>query len=157
MCMGLAVLTPLPETPERAQQELDFQTTLSVALIATQGWGAPDVEKAQARARELCQQMEETPQRFAVLWGLCGFYVTRGALPTARVLGDQLLELAQRLHDPALLPPTYFMVGGTLPFLGELTAARTYLEQGIGLYDPQRHQAYAVIHGVDPGVVRLCH
>jgi TOMM system kinase/cyclase fusion protein len=154
---GLAVLTTLPETPGRAQQELDFQTTLSVALIATKGWGAPDVEKAQARAHELCQQMEETPQLFAVLWGLCGFYVTRGALPTARALEDQLLELVQRLHDPVLLPPTYFMVGGTLLFLGELTAARTCLEQGIALYDPQRHHAYAVMSGVDPGVVCLCH
>ena len=154
---GLAVLSTLREIPDRAQQELDLQTMLSVALIATKGWGAPEVETAQARARELCQQIEETPQRFAVLWGLCGFYVTRGALHTARALGDQLLELAQRLHDPALLPPTYFMVGGIWLFLGELTAARTYLEQGIGLYDPQRHHAYVVMHGVDPGVVCLCH
>jgi predicted ATPase len=154
---GLEVLTVLPETPERARQELDVQTMLSIALIAAKGWGAPEVEKAQARARELCQQMEETPQRFAVLWGLCGFYVTRGALQTARVLGEQLMDLAQRLHDPALLPPTYFMVGGIFLFLGELTAARTCLEQGIVLYDLQRHQAYAVMHGVDPGVVCLCH
>ena len=74
------MLTALPETPERAQQELDVQMTLSVALITTKGWGAPEVETVQARA--LCQQIGETPRRFAVLWGLCGFYATRGALQT---------------------------------------------------------------------------
>src|SRR5262249_5444823 len=55
LTQGLAVLTTLPETLERTQQELDLQTTLSIALIATKGWGAPEVEKAQARAHELCQ------------------------------------------------------------------------------------------------------
>jgi predicted ATPase/DNA-binding winged helix-turn-helix (wHTH) protein len=157
LTMGLEVLATLPETPEHAQKELAVQTTLSVALIATKGWGASEVEKAQARARELSQQMEETPQRFAVLWGLCGFYATRGALPTARVLADQLIELAQRLHDPAFLCPATYMMGGICLFLGELTVARTCLEQGMALYEPQRHHAYAVMHGVDLGVVCLCH
>jgi adenylate cyclase len=50
-----------------------------------------------------------------------------------------------------------YMVGGICLFLGELTAARTCLEQGMALYEPQRHQAYAVLHGVDLGVVCLCH
>ena len=154
---GLEMLTAFPETPERAQQELDVQTTLSVALIATKGWGTPEVETVQARAWALCQQIGETPQRFAVLWGLCGFYATRGALQTARALAEQLFELAQRLHDPALLCPATYMVGGICLFLGELTAARTYLEQGMALYESQRHQAYAVMHGVDLGVVCLCH
>jgi predicted ATPase len=101
--------------------------------------------------------MEETPQRFAVLWGLCGFYATRGALQTARTLADQLFELAQRLHDPALFCPATYMVGGICLSLGELTAARTCLEQGMALYEPQQHQVYAVMHGVDLGVVCLCH
>jgi len=102
----------------------------------------------QARARALCQQIGKTPQRFTVLWGLCGFYATRGALQTARVLAEQLFELAQRLHNPALLCPATYMMGGICLFLGELTTARTYLEQGMVLYEPQRHQAYAVMHGV---------
>jgi class 3 adenylate cyclase/predicted ATPase len=154
---GLALLTTLPETPARAQQELVFQTTLSIALVATKGWGAPEVEKAQARARELCQQMQETPQLFAVLYGQFGFYITRGVLPPARAFADQLLELAQRLDDPALLCPANLGVGVICLFLGELTVARTYLEQGIGLYDAQRHQDYVRMYGVDPGVLCLCH
>ena len=43
-------------------------------------------------------------------------------------------------------------MGGIFLFPGELPAARTSLEQAIVLYDAQRHHAYAVMHGVDPGV-----
>ena len=61
---GLEVLKTLPDTPERAQQELDLQTALGPALMAPRGLAAPEVEYAYARARELCQQVGETPQLF---------------------------------------------------------------------------------------------
>jgi predicted ATPase len=40
--------------PERIQQELLLQTTLGPALMNTQGFAAPEVEHAYARARALC-------------------------------------------------------------------------------------------------------
>jgi class 3 adenylate cyclase len=61
---GLEVLATLPDTPERAQQELVVQTTLGPALIATKGYAAPEVLQAYARARELCQQVGDTPGSF---------------------------------------------------------------------------------------------
>ena len=67
---GLELLKTLPDTPERAQQELTLQIALGVPLMATKGYAAPEVEQAYARARELCQQVGETPQLFPVLWGL---------------------------------------------------------------------------------------
>jgi predicted ATPase len=97
---GLELLTTLPDTPERAQQELTLQVTLGVPLMATKGLGAPEVEQAYTRARELCHQVGETPQLFPVLWGLWAFYVTRAELQTARELGEQCLTLAESVHDP---------------------------------------------------------
>ena len=97
---GLALLATLPETPARAQQELDLQIALGPALMATKGPAAPEVEQTYARALALCQQVGETPQLFPTLWGLCRFYRTRGALPTARELGEQLYRLAQRAAAP---------------------------------------------------------
>src|SRR5262249_42559541 len=38
---GLELLSKLPDTPERAEQELSLQLTLGVPLIATQGYAAP--------------------------------------------------------------------------------------------------------------------
>src|SRR5262249_18029489 len=67
---GLELLEIIPDSHERLEQELALQTTLGPALIATKGYGAPEVEQAYARAREICQQVGDIPQRFQVLWGL---------------------------------------------------------------------------------------
>jgi predicted ATPase len=58
---GLEVLTTLPDTRRRAQQELGLQNTLGPVLMAIRGWAAPEVEATYARARALCQQVGETP------------------------------------------------------------------------------------------------
>jgi predicted ATPase len=42
---GLEVLTTLPDTHERAQQELELQITLGPALMNTRGFMAPEVER----------------------------------------------------------------------------------------------------------------
>src|SRR6185295_4724596 len=96
-------LKTLPDTPERAQQELTLQIALGAPLQATKGFGASEVEAVYTRARELCRQVGETPQLFPVLWGLWLFYTARAEHKTARELGEQLLSLAQRVQDPALL------------------------------------------------------
>ena len=149
---GLAVLQTLPETAERIQQELLLQTTLGPALMNTKGFAAPEVEHAYARARALCQRVGETPQRFSVLRGLWQFYNGRGAYQTARELGEQCLQLAQQGHDSSRRLEAHHTLWTTSLLMGELPLARTHLEQGLALYDPQQHRALAVVYGHDPGV-----
>jgi predicted ATPase len=146
------VLNALPDTPERARQELLLQTTLGPALMVVKGYASPEVEHAYARARALCQQIGDTPQFFLVLRGLWWFYLLRAELQTARELGEQLLSLAQRAHDPALLLESRYALGNTLNYLGEFAAAQAHLEQGIALYDRQQHRTHALLYGQDPGV-----
>src|SRR5262249_55044252 len=67
---GLELLQTLPAAPARAQHELMLHMTLRVPLSATKGYGAPEVERALTRARELCQQVGETSLLFEVLAGL---------------------------------------------------------------------------------------
>src|SRR5262249_24916179 len=74
---GLELLQTLPDTPARAQQELMLHITLRGPLIATKGSGVPEVERVLIRARELCQQVGETSQLFAVLEGLSTLYIAR--------------------------------------------------------------------------------
>jgi predicted ATPase len=90
---GLELLQTLPNTSERVQQELPLQITLGPLLGMTQDFAAPEVETAYVRARELYQQVEATPQLFPILAGLCGFYLLRPELQTARELAEQLLTL----------------------------------------------------------------
>src|SRR5712692_5133811 len=96
---ALELLTALPETPERTQQELLLQTTLGPVVMATKGYSAPEVERVYARARALCRQLGEAPQLFQVLQGLWMFYMVRAEHATAREFGEQLLRLAQSVQD----------------------------------------------------------
>jgi predicted ATPase len=152
---GLEVLRTLPDTPDRAQQELLVQTTLGPALIATQGYAAPDVEQTYARARALCEQIGETPQLFPVLWGLRQFYHVRGALHTAYALGEQLLTLARSTQDASRLLEAHLALGHTLFFMGEFAQALAHLEQSMALYDPQQHHTHVLVYGQDPRVFCL--
>jgi predicted ATPase len=140
---GLELLTALPDTPERTQQELTLQIALGGTLMAIKGYAAPEVGRAYARARDLCRQMGEAPQLFPVLGGLATFYVIRGELRTGRELVEQLLRLAQSLQNPARLQATHHGMGEVLFDLGELLQSRTHLEQAITLYDPQKRRSRA--------------
>jgi class 3 adenylate cyclase/predicted ATPase len=140
---ALELLQTLPDTSERTQQELALQTILGPVLMATKGYAASEVEKVYTRARELCQQVGETPQLFWVLRGLRLFYEARGELQTARELGEQLLSVAQSIQDPAFLMQAHYALGETLLWLGEFAPAQAHLEQGITLYDSQPHRSRA--------------
>lgn len=77
----------------------------------------------------------------------------RAELQTARELGEQLLGLAQSVRDSSLLLEAHGALGPPLFWLGELTSARSHCEQGIALYDPQRHSSHIFLYGQDPGVL----
>ena len=151
---ALELLTTFPDTPTRARQELDLQMLLGPALMATMGFGSPEVERVYRRARWLCQQVGDTPQLFSVLRGLWQFSILRAELRTAYELAQQLFSLAQRLHDATLLPEAYRALGEPLAWLGEFAMARTHLEQGVACYTPHEHRSHYA-DWIDPGV--SCH
>jgi predicted ATPase len=153
---GLEVLMTLPDNLERARQELNIQITLGPVLMAVKGQSSPDTEHAYARARELCQQVGETPQLFPVLYGLFRFHMVRAELQTTRELAEQLFTLAQRVKDPALLLEAHRVMGQTLFWLGEMAPAREHLDKGVAFYDPRQHRSHAFVYGQDPGAACRC-
>jgi predicted ATPase len=154
---GLEVLKSLPDSPEHLQHELDLQITLGQALTVTKGYAAPEVEHTYARARELCQQVGETPQLFPVLRGLWNFYLIRRELRTARAFAEQLLSLAQRAQDPAILQQAHSALAGALVHLGEFSTTQAHLQQGLALYDPIQRHAQALPLEIDLGVFFLAY
>jgi class 3 adenylate cyclase/predicted ATPase len=130
---GLEVLQALPDTPERARHELNMRLGLGQALEVTKGPSTLEVEHAYARARELCQQVGDTPQLAAALGGLCTFYRIRGELQTARELGEQLLTLAQHQHHPERLAYAHSLLGTVVFYLGEFVPARAHLDQALAV------------------------
>ena len=163
---GLELLKSLPETPERNRLELDLQTALGPALIATKGYAAPEVELAYKRSEELCQalcrqeelyqQIGGKPQLFWVLRGLFAFYLVRAQHQKAFELAHQLMDMAQRYKDPALILEAHFTLWHILFFIEELAAAREHFEQGIALYNKEQHHSQAFLTGQDAGVTSQC-
>jgi predicted ATPase len=149
---GIELLKTLPETPSRTQHALTLHLALGAALQIAKGHAAPEVEHAYTQAYALCQQVGETPELVPVLFGLWRFYNTRAQLHTARELGETVLRLAQRAHDPALSVVAHYALGLTSFWLGALPAARMHLTEGIARYTPDQRRTPAFRMGQDPGV-----
>ena len=98
----MELLKKLPDTEERAQQELCLQLTIGVPLIVTGGYASADVGTAYTRARELSQRVGATADISEVLWGLWVFYTVRAELKTAHEIAEEFLRLAEQLPYPGL-------------------------------------------------------
>ncbi len=150
---GLGLLKTLPDTPERVQQELRLHLTLGPPLQITKGYGAPEMEQTYSRALALCRQVGETPLLFSALAGLVEVYFHQREYHKARAQGEQLLHLAETVHDPALLMAGHNWLALPLYYLGELPAARAHFEQGLARHDPQQ----SFPSSVGPLLLQLAH
>jgi predicted ATPase/class 3 adenylate cyclase len=143
----------LPENRQAIEKAISIRLDLGPLLIAAMGYAAPEVEQNYSCARELCEQLDATPQLFPVLWALARIHDVRGELNRGRDVGEQLLQIAERVRDSGLLLEAHHERWANLTILGELTSAWTHLDQGFSLYDPQNHREHAFLYGGhDPGV-----
>ncbi len=179
---GLAALETLSKsvtTPEEQEavmrRELELQTTLGTALIATKGYASPEVEVAYTRARELLETLEKTEEtapkdkpdtapdqikdlRFPILFGLWLSHLVRGRLHSARELGEACYAIAKQTENQAFEVEAHRALGATLYYLSEFNAALAHLEAGIERYQPQHHPVPAFLHYVaEPGMTLLAY
>lgn len=157
------------------QRELELQTTLGTALIATKGYASPEVEAAYTRARELLETLEKREEthaedasdtlldrikdlRFPVLFGLWLSHLVRGRLLSARELGEACLAIAKQAENQAFEVEAHRALGATLYYLSEFKNALAHLEAGIERYQPQHHPVPAFLHYVaEPGMTLLAY
>ncbi len=153
---GLALLLSLPESGERVGLELSLLSKLGTALSAVKGYAAEEVERAYARANELCDQLGQTPERFWVLWGLWAFYLVQGTHEKGVRFAEMMLELASEQHAEELELEAHFCLGLSFYFLGDdLEKSREHLEWAVEHYDADRHHGQALLTGQDVGVTSL--
>jgi predicted ATPase len=151
--LGLEALSHLPETTERLEKAINIRVDLGPVLTAAWGFGALEVETNLEHARVLCERLGETSHLFPVLWGLARMHDVRGELKVGRDLSEQLLDLADRAQEPALLLQAHHEAWANLVMLGEFKSAWSHIEQGFALYDARKHHHHALLYGGhDPGV-----
>jgi hypothetical protein len=150
----LQLLSSSSTTPERALEEITLQTSLARALQAIRGY-TQEVEDAYRHALALCESVGEVPKLLPVLRGLASFYILRAEFEKASVMGEQLLQLAERYDDAVIRIEGNLVSGANLGFLGHLQAGLDHVETAVAAYDPDRHSGSRFQSGNNPGVVGL--
>ncbi|MEM6794083.1 MAG: hypothetical protein AAF725_08870, partial [Acidobacteriota bacterium] len=147
---ALEQLARTARTAERDAAELELQTLLASARVATQGFGAVGVEQAYARAYELCENdAADSPRLAWVLQGLWAFYETTADLPRSVRLGQRILRLADRTGDDSLRFEGLYALGNSRFFIAEFSESRRLLEAAIEL-DPPGRDSRREATGLDP-------
>jgi predicted ATPase/class 3 adenylate cyclase len=132
---GLKQIEKLEEGTARYEQQLKFELARGPALMAVEGYAAPEVKETYRRAHDLCQKLDDLSRLHPILWGLWAHHFVAGELVPARDFGEQVLRLAEATGDPALLVPAYHAFGYTLCYAGEFAEALEVARAGIALFD----------------------
>jgi tetratricopeptide (TPR) repeat protein len=146
---GLGLLQTFPDMPEWAQYEMTLHVSLGVVLTATQGYAAPEVGSAYARARALFAQVEDNPHSFHTLFGVWLFHLLRAELAIAEDIAEQCWHFAQRHQDPSFHVGAHIALGITRFHTGQFTVAKEHLERSLARYDPHQSRSYLFTYGQD--------
>jgi predicted ATPase len=153
---GLEILRSLPDSPERAQQEITLRMILGVSLMAVKGFAATEAEQVYARGRELVWLQGPSPELFHVLWSLGLYHMWSGEVESAYEIAGQLLQLAEGLNDGPLIMEAHRAMGAALVDLGRCHEALLHLDQATALYPAHRNHRYNIFIGRDCKVVCEC-
>ncbi len=149
----LELLKNLPDSLERKQSELMLQISLPAPLVAVRGYGAPEVEQAISRARELCEQLGESPQLFIARGLLCMFYFMKAEYHKSIEMGEQIKRIAEQADDSFLRAVSYSLMGWPLLNVGEFEKSLDYMNYLIERYNPEEFFPQTFIYGQDTGVI----
>ena len=133
---GLDLLTGLSDGPDRQQFELDLQLLLGMTLTATEGYAAPVVAKAFARARQLCQQLDRPSQLAMLLVGQASYHFIAGELALACQESKELVDLGEDRNDADVKFQGCTFSAITWFHVGDFVATRDHAERAMALFDP---------------------
>ncbi|MBT2322216.1 AAA family ATPase [Variovorax paradoxus] len=149
---SLTMLPGLSDPAGRDSRELQIQSMLGSAWMATRGFAVPEVAQAYERARELCQDTTASADLVRVLSGLGLLYINRGELRLARDIGEQLLGLAERRLETELFVSGHELLGLTLLRVGDLIDCRSHTELAVQRYEDVHDHALRDSLSRDPRV-----
>jgi tetratricopeptide (TPR) repeat protein len=152
---GLAQVPALPDDDRRRETEFDLQIAFGQALIANQGWGAPELAEVYSRARALAATLSRPHALLFARWGQWVYECCRTGPGPARPLAAELRQLGEAVGDVPMQVMGCIACGVTGFWLGETDTGRAYLDEGLGLYDPAYRSLHAELLPFDPLVELL--
>jgi predicted ATPase/class 3 adenylate cyclase len=131
-CMtGLGWVDRIADAGQQRLARLQLLVLFGTACAATDGYAAPQVEKAYHEARLLCDTAGDPAALFPVVRGLGFYYFVRAQLDTADQLARQCLLMARRSGRPDYRIEALSFRGYTDIYIGRIARGRRCLELAI--------------------------
>jgi hypothetical protein len=134
------------------KDRLQLQIAYGHALMACEGYGAPETTAAFARARELVAAIEDSGERFAIFYGLWVGSFNRGQLAPMREVAAAFLADVETCPGVAEATSAYRIVWLTNWLEGDCIGAQENPEKAVVGSDVGRDRSLAFKFGQDPRI-----
>ena len=157
--MGLQLVEQLPDSEAHRALKLEMLVTLGPVLMATKGYGAPEVRDVYQEMKTLAASEDgSVDQYFAATFGLWLHYQGRADFGQARAAISELVRLAERDENHHYRLQARHAAWTTGLNTGEFRESKQYAEEASRLYDREAHGLhYLTYAGHDPGVCQIVH
>jgi class 3 adenylate cyclase/predicted ATPase len=156
---ALGLLATQPRSQARLRLELRVHLALGGIYAEYRGFSSADCGRAYATALELCRELDDAPEVFAVLSGVGSFEITRANFAKCRALAEECLARAARQESKPPFIMGHLLLGGTLFLTAEFAAARNHLEEALRLYEEHHasQKGRQVLYVQEQKSVGLCY
>jgi class 3 adenylate cyclase len=147
---GIECLDHVSDAAAAFKLRLELTTALALALAATKGYAAPEVEQAYEAVRALCGADGDPLLPFPVVRGLASFYQVRCDLRATDDLCAKGIELAERQNRPDFMIDILAVQGYNHVYQGKFAEGRASLERCIALYEQYDGRQFKYAAAQDP-------
>lgn len=151
---GIETLAKSPEDEQRKRNELEFTTLLASSLIATYGYGSPEVGETYSKALKLATSLGDSQQSLRSTLGLEAFHFMRGNFIEAQALADSSMALAEKDGDSNTLRKIQWTLGEITFHQGNHAKAQQLFHACIASSSRNTHHPRAV---QNPAIMSLCY
>jgi predicted ATPase len=152
---GLELVEQQPETAERHSEEFALRSMMAPTIMAVKGFAAPEAVLNFQRARELGLRLVRVEEMYQLLFHLAAMHELRGEYQKVEQILEERLRLPRANDGAAVQIGSDTLLACSLFHQGEFSSAIERAENGVDLYDPQRHAGLIASYGENPAVA--CH
>jgi predicted ATPase len=148
----LALLADAPDTADRRRDEFVVRMNVVRTELAVRGFTA-GAEQMIRHALDRAEAAGDVRQRFPGLRSLAHLHVMRSDFDRLRPVARELMAIAEKEQDPALLTQAHLLAGLNQAWLDDLPSSLEHYRKAVQLFEATRSGFVDFRVGTNPGVV----
>lgn len=153
LARALALVAKAAPSEATTREEAGLLLDRSIAMVALKGPSSPENVQIATEALRASTPLGDDALHFRARWADWIVHSVGGKLPEAAARADMLVAMANRIGDDDLRLQAHHACWTTATARGHVTVAREAIEQGLALYNLDRHREHWSMYGAhDPGV-----